>query len=291
MKELVGRVAVITGAAGGIGRGIAESLAAAGMRLVLADIDARKLEVTCREIANGGAEVVAVATDVTSEASVDALADRAVARFGSVSVLCNNAGIWDLGAAWEISVAEWRRMIDINLWGVIYGIRAFVPLLLKNADGGHVVNTSSMAGLIGTHFRAPYAATKHAVVGLSQSLREEAKTLGLKLGVTVVCPGRVDTKVFGGFAGIKSASSPQLKEKMERAAAILDAAPAIPPRIAGDMIRSAIQNDEFYVLPNATARHRPSIEAEYGSMIDAYARGEESAIYQLQKSQSSDRYG
>jgi len=279
MRNLKGRVVVITGSAGGIGRGIAESLAAAEMRLVLADLDAERLRVTADEIRAAGAEVLAVPTDVTSEVAVEALAKAALDAFGSVSVVCNNAGIWDMGLAWEIGVAEWKRMIDINLWGVIYGVRTFVPILLKNPDGGHVVNTSSMAGLVGTHFRAPYAATKHAVVGLSQSLREEAKTMNLKLGVTVVCPGRVDTKVFGGFAGIRNASTEGLKEKMLASAAILDAAPALPPRLAGDMIRDAIRNDEFFVLPNATSRHRPGIEREHESLMKAYAKGEESAAF------------
>jgi NAD(P)-dependent dehydrogenase (short-subunit alcohol dehydrogenase family) len=283
MRELKGRVAVVTGAARGLGRGIAESLAAADMRLVLADINSDELYATADALRDAGSNVCAVPTDVTSQTAIEALAKAALDKFGSVSVICNNAGIWDLGLAWEISLSEWRRMVDINLWGVIYGVHTFVPLLLKNPDGGHVVNTSSMAGLVGTHFRAPYAATKHAVVGLSQSIREEAKTLGLKLGVTVVCPGRVDTKVFGGFAGISSASSERVKDIMRQAATVLDSAAALPPRIAGDMIRDAIINDEFFVLPNATTRHRPGIEREYEALMQAYVKGETSAALSVQK--------
>jgi NAD(P)-dependent dehydrogenase (short-subunit alcohol dehydrogenase family) len=171
MHTLAGRVAVVTGAAGGLGLGLARTLGAAGMRLVLADIDAAALQEAAEDLRTEVEAVAAVPTDVRDEDQVDRLAKQAVATFGRVDLLVNNAGVWTLGYQWETPLADWRWVVDVNFWGVVHGVRAFVPLLLANPDGGHVINVASMGGIRAGAFSGPYAATKHAVVGLERRLR------------------------------------------------------------------------------------------------------------------------
>jgi NADP-dependent 3-hydroxy acid dehydrogenase YdfG len=192
MDELAGRVAVISGAASGIGYRIATALAGEGMRLVLADVDAAGLTSARRSLARAGAEVTEVLADVRDAAAVDALAAVAVETFGTVHVVYNNAGVWTLGYQWETSLDDWRWVVDVYLWGVIHGVRTFVPILLANPAGGHVVNTASMGGLLGGPVSGPYVATKHAVVGLSKGLRAEltARTRTPGLPTHMSCSGR-----------------------------------------------------------------------------------------------------
>ena len=173
MKDVKGKVAVVTGAASGIGRGMAESFAAAGMKLVLADVDADRLAQVARELEKTGAEVLPVKTDVSRQVEVDELARRALDAFGAVHVVCNNAGVAHGGVpTWESTLHDWEWIVGVNLMGVVHGVRAFTPLLLEQGEG-HIVNTASMAGLISGGGNALYGVTKHAVVALSEALFNE----------------------------------------------------------------------------------------------------------------------
>src|SRR5579885_2688083 len=161
MEEFRDRVAVVTGAASGIGRALAERFAAAGMKVVLADVEQGALASAERALASGGARVLAVPTDVSKASDVEALAQRTLEAFGAVHVVCNNAGVSVGGLAWEVTLADWEWILGVNLWGVIHGIRTFVPILLRQGEEGHVVNTASMAGLVSGPGLAPYNVTKH----------------------------------------------------------------------------------------------------------------------------------
>ena len=195
MEQLEGKVAVITGAASGIGRAVAGQAAAAGMKVVLADIEEGPLRSAATELAGTGAEVSAQVTDVSDGESVAALRAHAVERFGTVHLVHNNAGVGGSGGPmWKVPEADWRWTIDVNLWGVIHGILQFVPLMVEQAEG-HVVNTASLAGLTSPPMLGPYNVTKHAVVTLSETLFKDLTLVGSPVGVSVLCPGFVRTGI------------------------------------------------------------------------------------------------
>jgi len=199
MDTLEGRVVVVTGGASGIGLALARQAASLGARIVLADSDAAGLQAAR---ANLGGDPLVVPTDVRDRAQVEALRDAALARFGAVHLICNNAGIGgQMGASWELAPQAWRDVMDVNLTGVINGLSVFVPLLVEQ-DAGHVLNTASMAGLLPLPFGAPYTAAKHAVVGLTASLRAELLARHSRVGVSVLCPGWTRTSIAasGGLA-------------------------------------------------------------------------------------------
>jgi NAD(P)-dependent dehydrogenase (short-subunit alcohol dehydrogenase family) len=187
------RVAVVTGGGNGIGAALAQAFAARGARLVLADIDPAALARTAEGLAATGVEVLTVVADVGDLPQVRALAERAVARFGAVHVVCNNAGVAVFGQLADATHADWEYTMRVNFWGVVHGVETFVPLLLAQQQGGHIVNTASMAGLVGMEWLGVYCASKFAVVGLSESLHRELKPRGI--GVSVLCPMIVQTDI------------------------------------------------------------------------------------------------
>jgi len=190
--EIQGRIAVVTGAASGIGRATATALAREGADLVLADINDDRLEEVRKEITALGRRGIAVHTDVSKLQDIRNLFDRSVSEMGRVDILMNNAGVHVVGLAEKISIADWEWIVGINLWGVVYGINVFLPHMLERGSG-HIVNTASMAGLIGAEPSVPYVATKFAVVGISECLAASLKPKGI--GVTVVCPSFVATNI------------------------------------------------------------------------------------------------
>jgi NAD(P)-dependent dehydrogenase (short-subunit alcohol dehydrogenase family) len=195
MEDLRGKVAVITGGASGIGLAMANAFAGEGMHIVLADIELGALEAATPEVAARGGEVLAVPTDVTDPAAVDQLAEQAIDRFGAVHVICNNAGVGGLGGvAWDVPLAGWRWVLEVNLWGVIHGVHTFLPKLVEQGEG-HIVNTASAAGFAAMPFMAPYSATKHAVLAISEALHHEVTMMAPGVGVTVLCPGFVRTHI------------------------------------------------------------------------------------------------
>jgi NAD(P)-dependent dehydrogenase (short-subunit alcohol dehydrogenase family) len=193
MRQLEGRTAVVTGAAGGIGLAIVEAFVAEGMHVVMADMDEQRLGAEATRLRDEGADVHAVTVDVRDPGAVDRVGRAAVESFGQLNVAVNNAGIVTTGTSWELPLDDWHRVIDVDLWGVIHGIRSFVPRILASGEDGHVVNTASMAAVRPIARLGPYTAAKHGVLGLSDVLRAELEAVGAPVGVSVVMPGMIRT--------------------------------------------------------------------------------------------------
>lgn len=249
------RVAVVTGGASGIGLGMADAFARRGLRLVLADVDNTRLDAAVDELRAAGTEAIGVPTDVRDPAAVEALAKATLEAFGRVDVVCNNAGVWTMDTQWETSLDEWRWVVDVNLLGVVHGIRAFVPLLLDNPEGGRIVNTASMGGLLGLAFSGPYTATKHAVIGLSKGLRQELDARsGGRVGVTVVCPGTVRTAMIDSLERRPDATADRAPDVQALFGAMREQVMAgISSDEAGEVIADAVESGRFWAFPAAAA--------------------------------------
>jgi NAD(P)-dependent dehydrogenase (short-subunit alcohol dehydrogenase family) len=258
-------VAVITGGGGGIGSALARAFAARGARVALADVDPEAAARVAKELEAGGAEAVPFAVDVTDRADVHHLADAVCERFGGVHIVCNNAGVAVGGEMWSAPMEDWEYTMAVNFWGVLYGVQAFVPRILEHGEGGHVVNTASMAGLTGMSFLGMYCASKFAVVGLTESLSRELRGRGV--GVSVLCPMIVQTNIDRNSL----ARHPD-PERRKAAQAAPDAAP--PPmrggviqaaEVAGKVVR-AIDSGELYILTHPEQRE---ILSRRAARIDA----------------------
>lgn len=199
MREFGGRTAVVTGGGSGIGEALARRFARAGMKIVVADVDASAAGRVCAALASEGYTAMPVRTDVADAASVESLAELAYAEYGSVDLLCNNAGVVPSGrhrAVWEYPLEDWRWALDVNLMGVVHGMRSFVPRMLARNTQGHIVNTASVAGLVSGSGSAAYSAAKHAVVRITEALYASLRERGAPIGVTVLCPGLVATRIY-----------------------------------------------------------------------------------------------
>jgi NAD(P)-dependent dehydrogenase (short-subunit alcohol dehydrogenase family) len=266
--ELEGKVAVITGAASGIGRAVATRAAEAGMRVVLADIEEGPLKETEAALASSGADVLAVATDVSSGESVEALRDQALKHFGAVHVVHNNAGVGVFGPVWTVPESDWRWILGVNLWGVIHGIRVFVPVLVEQGEG-HVVNTASVAGLTSPPYLGAYNATKHAVVTLSETLYADLRNGGSNVGVSVLCPGFVNTRIHESGRNRPSwAPQPQQDGATSELMRSVISTGMDPLEVA-DLVIDAVRTGRFYVLPHPHLQ--PAIEARLRAIVDGSA--------------------
>lgn len=254
MKEFREKVAVVTGAASGIGRALAQRFAQAGMKVVLADVETAALEQAAHEIAAAGTAVLAVRTDISKAAEVERLAQTAVEKFGAVHIVCNNAGVALSAPSWMNTIADWEWVLGINLWGVIHGVRVFTPLLLAQGVEAHIVNTASLAGLIAGPGTAAYNVSKFGVVALSETLHHELTMLGSPVRVSVLCPGFVNTRILDSERNRPAElgeTAPKLPgaEEMEQMGRQLIAAGS-PPSLVAEIVFDAIRNERFYILPH-----------------------------------------
>ena len=233
MNNLADKVAVITGAASGIGKGIAEQCAAAGMNVVIADIRQDLLDNLKRDLDSYGTKTLAVKTNVSDEGDVKTLANMTIEHFGAVHLLCNNAGVGGAWYLWECTRDDWDWVFDVNLWGVVNGIRTFVPIMLDQGTECHIVNTSSSSGFLSIPFSGIYAASKHAVTAMSEVLYHELSMLGAPIGVSVLCPDLVKTDVFTSEkrSDRNLLLTNDLNRKMELFHRIRDSNPALWPKI------------------------------------------------------------
>lgn len=253
MNQFKGKVAVITGAASGIGKGMAERCVREGMKVVLADVDEASLAKTEQELNAPGKTVIALKTDVSKRVEVELLARRAFDAFGEVHLLFNNAGVAAGVAPWEATWNDWEWVIGVNLWGVIHGVKVFTPLMLAQNVECHIVNTSSTAGLIVGGGSAPYSVTKHAVVALSESLYLALQQRKSLVKVSVLCPGLVRTDIINTDrhrpAELRDepvALTPEMQAGLAAFKAAIDA--SMSPAQVAAIVFEAIQKDQFYIL-------------------------------------------
>jgi NAD(P)-dependent dehydrogenase (short-subunit alcohol dehydrogenase family) len=261
VQELRGKVAVITGGASGIGRALAHRFAAEGMHIVLADVDEVRMRAVEAELAEGGTQVLPVRCDTSLEPSVQALAQVTLDRFGAAHVLCNNAGVIGTGDPWSGPMSAWEWVVGINFYGVVHGIRAFLPIMQEQGEG-HIVNTASMAGLVALPGAAAYNATKSAVVAVSEGLFLELKSAGSPVGVSALCPGFVKTNLAAGQQWQDRLGAPppptsnpigQMIETMLHQG--VDGG-VDPDGIAAEVV-DAVRNDRFWILTHPEMRHAP----------------------------------
>jgi len=271
----VGKVAVVTGAASGIGCALAEAFAAAGSAVVLADLDGREAEAGGERLQGNGADALAVTVDVSDPASVDGLAAATLDRFGRVDVLCNNAGVSTFNLIQDQTLDDWRWVFNVNLWGVVHGLMSFLPILRSQSTPSHIVNTASMGGLMsGVPFIGPYAATKTAVVSISETLRQECAAYGLPIGVSVLCPSTTDTRVMESERGRPPAlgierrtdDAEAMRLAIKRLCTAADTG-ATPAHVA-ERTLAAIVAGEFWIIPNGG--ERPIVEARFAEALSAF---------------------
>jgi NAD(P)-dependent dehydrogenase (short-subunit alcohol dehydrogenase family) len=274
MKDFAGKVAVITGAGNGFGVEFAKECATRGMKVVIADIDEHDLQLTKDIVSNMGAEVLAVVTDVSIYREVEQLAQKAVETFGSVDLLFNNAGVVVPGAIWEIPVQDWEWILSVNVNGLFHGMKAFIPIMLKQDTPCHIVNTASVAGLLSTGSMPAYHTSKHAAVGLTESVNLSLQAMQAKIKVSVFCPGFVQTdlhhsdrhrperfKITPDEPYYQSAS---YQTGLARAKYVIET--GIPIDSIGQSVFIAIEEEKFYILTHP--QYHPVIGKRVKDMLE-----------------------
>lgn len=254
MKQFEGKTAVVTGAASGIGRALAERFAQARMQVVLADIEKDALDRAVMELEQRQHRVIGVVANTMLRESVESLAKKAIAEFGKIHIVCNNAGVASTGSGmkpiWEISDRDWQWVMGVNFWGVLYGVQAFVPHMLEHGEEGHIVNTASLAGLMpggGT-----YGVSKHGVLSLTETLHRDLKMRGAKISASVLCPGFVNTNIFDAERNrpkeLAAGGVAPAPEMLQMGRAML--AQGKPPAEVADIVFKSIEADRCYILPH-----------------------------------------
>ena len=274
MKKLKGKVAAVTGAASGLGRSMALAFAAEGMHVALADVDEVSLSSVQDEVLAKGVRAITLKVDVSNARQVEAFRDHTLARLGGVHLVCNNAGVSPLGAVWEASERDWQWILGVNLWGVIHGVRAFAPALIAQGEG-HIVNTASVAGLISPPGSGAYNVTKHAVVALSESLLHDLRERNSKVGVSVLCPAYVPTRITESersrpkeLENTSQELSPQARERQEMLKKAVSSGKISADQVA-DAVVAAVKGKRFYILTHP--RIKGAIRARMEDILEERA--------------------
>jgi NAD(P)-dependent dehydrogenase (short-subunit alcohol dehydrogenase family) len=262
--ELRGKVAVVTGAASGIGHAMVRRFLDAGMRVVMADIEEAALETAAEAFPSRRGDVLPVVTDVCDPEAVDSLAVSAEEAFGPVHLLCSNAGVSTFGKSWEQGLDDWRWVLGVNLGGVIHGIRTFVPRFIAQGEG-HVVNTSSMAGVAIYPSLGPYTASKHAVVALSEVLALDLRASGSDVGVSVLCPGCVRTRISQSERNRPSTDAGSGGERLAGSVTGLLDGGTDPAEVA-DLVARAVEANEFWIFSHPEML--PGVELRMTSILN-----------------------
>ena len=269
MKELKGKVAAVTGAASGLGRSMALAFAAEGMDLALADVDEVNLSSVQDEILAKGVRAITLKVDVSNAQQLEIFRDQTLTRLGGVHVVCNNAGVSPLGAVWENTPADWQWILGVNLWGVIHGVRAFTPHLIKQ-DEGHIVNTASVAGLISPPGSGAYNVTKHGVVALSESLYHDLRERNSKVGVSVLCPAYVPTGIVDSERNRPKDLPLSTKSEATLAREAMLRKAVTSGKVSADQVAqavvAAIRDERFYILTHP--RIKGAIQARMEDVLN-----------------------
>ena len=253
MNQFKDRVAVVTGAASGIGLATATCLATEGMNVVLADIQEDALETAVSKLKKSGHEVCGVLTDVSKPDQIQALADETVARYGKVNIVHNNAGVVRAGSLEELSLEDWDWVMNVDLWSVIHGVRVFLPLV-KASGEGHIINTASSAGLQATPNIGPYNVAKFGVIALTETLKLELEEVGSPIGASVLCPGAVATRICESdrnreATGVGAGINSDTENSFKAAAGLIVDAGLAPAQVA-ELVVAAIRSGAFWILPH-----------------------------------------
>jgi NAD(P)-dependent dehydrogenase (short-subunit alcohol dehydrogenase family) len=275
MDTFEGKVAVITGGASGLGLAMAHRFADAGANIVIADIEAEPLAMAEAAIAAKGVKVLPRRTDVAKADELEALAESAYRRFGAVHILCNNAGVGGTsGATWELSLADWQWVVDVDLWSVIHGIRSFVPRMIAGGEEAHVVNTASIAGLVSGAVGGPYTVSKFGVVALSEQLYYELGRAGHNIGVSVLCPGFVNTNIYDSGRNRQeaygaqpqaqpTAQASQLRQQLEERRTTM-----MQPAEIGELVFQAVRSRDLYIIPTGSAALDTALSARFDNVLE-----------------------
>ncbi len=268
MKEFKDKIAVITGGASGIGRSIAERCCQEGMKVVLADVEAKMLSHTEKELKSTGATVISVLTDVSKVDDIKALAQKTLDTFGAVHLLFNNAGVAVGTYLWEYTFADLEWVVGVNLWGVIYGVRIFVPIMLKQDTKCHIINTSSLAGLIPGN--GIYGITKHNLVALSESLAAELSYIKSKIKVSVLCPGFVKTRILECERNHPSEiiSHPEFESSQKLFKQMVNS--GLSPNKVAEIVFQAIRDNKFYILTDKHFMYKKIVKRRLNTILKAF---------------------
>jgi NAD(P)-dependent dehydrogenase (short-subunit alcohol dehydrogenase family) len=274
MQNLTDQVAVITGGASGIGLALARAFAEQGCRVVIADIEEAALEKAAASLPEG---TLTVRTDVSKAADVAALANATLERFGRVDILCNNAGISTFNTIDNQTLEDWKWVLDVDLWGVIHGVHTFLPIMKKQGTPAHIINTSSVAGLLsGVPYIAPYAVAKVGVVSISETLQAELAMAGSPIKVSVLCPSGVNTSVMEAERNRPAETGTETRtEDAEQMRLYIRSGFTGPdgkePEEIADMVIDAVRNDRFWIITHNDLQS--TIEARVAGLLDAIPKG------------------
>jgi NAD(P)-dependent dehydrogenase (short-subunit alcohol dehydrogenase family) len=263
MQDFSGKTVVVTGAGSGIGRGIAVVLAREGANVVVSDIEEAAAKAVADEITTSGGVAVAERTDVADSASVLALADGARERFGAVDILCNNAGVSHRRRGIDATHEDWVWMIGVNLWGVIHGMEAFLPAMLKSGREAHIVNTSSMNGIVPSALSAMYSTSKYGVLGLTETFRNELA--GTNVGISALCPAGVKTRITESERNRPATLAPPTPPPPHTPSSSFELSPALEPEVVGEMVMDGIRKNQLFIFTDMLIR--PLVERHHEQML------------------------